>query len=94
MNALNNLRIGTRLALAFALVAVLMVAIAAIARLGLVSIRDNMDTVLHDRYAKVKIITDIGEAVNLHARIVRNLVLMDSEAERQQEIKALLDSRV
>ncbi len=94
MNAFKHLRIGTRLALAFALVAVLMVAIAAIARLGLVSIRDNMDTVLHDRYAKVKIITDIGDAVNLQARVVRNLVLMDSEAERQQEIKALLDSRV
>jgi methyl-accepting chemotaxis protein len=93
MNALKHLRIGTRLAAAFGLVTLLMVAIATIARLGLVSIHDNMDTVLHDRYAKVKAITHIGDAVNLHARIVRNLVIMDSQAQREPEIKALLDSR-
>ncbi len=93
MNALKHLRIGTRLTAAFALVALLMVAIAAIARLGLVSIRDNMDNVLHDRYAKVKIITEIGDTVDLHARIVRNLVIMASDAQRQQEIRTLLDSR-
>ncbi len=93
MNAIKTLRIGTRLAIAFALVAVLMVGMAVIARLGLGSIRDDMDKVLHDRYAKVKIITNIGADVNLQARIVRNLVIMDTEAQRKEEIKALLDSR-
>jgi len=85
--------IGARLAIAFALVAALMAAMAIITHTGLANIRQDMDAVLHDRYAKVKIINGIGDDVNLHARIVRNLVIMDSEAQRQQEIKTLLESR-
>ncbi len=93
MNTARTPRIGTRLAIAFTLVAALMAAMAIVTRLGLVTVRSDMDAVLHDRYAKVKIVNDIGDDVNLHARIVRNLVIMDSESQRQQEIKTLLESR-
>ena len=93
MNAFKKLRIGTRLAIAFALVAVLMIGMAVMARLGLGSIRHNMDSLLNDRYYKVKVINDIGDDVNMHARVLRNLVIIDSEAQREQEIKRLLESR-
>jgi methyl-accepting chemotaxis protein len=93
MNALKRLRIGARLGIAFALVATLMAGMALVARLGLTNIRDDMDAVLHDRYAKVKIINGIVDDVNLHARIVRNLVIMDSDAQRHQEVKTLFESR-
>ncbi|MFG6487029.1 methyl-accepting chemotaxis protein [Roseateles sp. BYS78W] len=93
MNALKQLRIGARLTIAFALVAALMVGTAVITRLGLSSIHEDMDTVLNNRYAKVKVINDMGDDVNLQARVVRNLVIMDGEAEREQEIKTLLASR-
>ena len=93
MTSLKNLRIGTRLGAAFALVALLMIGMAVAARLGLLGIQDHMGLVLHDRYAKVKIINNIGDDVNLHARVVRNLVIMETAAERQQEIKTLHASR-
>jgi len=90
---MKTLRIGTRLAIAFALVTLLMVVTVVFARMGLVSISDDMDKVLHDRYTKVKIINDIGFDVHLHAGIVRNLVIMDSEAQREAEIQRLMASR-
>ncbi|MDG0834340.1 methyl-accepting chemotaxis protein [Roseateles saccharophilus] len=93
MIAMKNLRIGTRLGVAFALVVLLMTALAVAARLGLANARADMDTALHDRYAKVKILTGISDDLNLHARIMRNLIIMDSQAQRGQEIKKLEESR-
>ena len=93
MTALRNLRIGTRLAIAFALIALLMSSMAVIARLGLNSIRQDMDQVINDRYKKVQITHAIGDSVNLHARLVRNLVIMDTPAQREQEIQRLHDTR-
>jgi methyl-accepting chemotaxis protein len=93
MNALKNLRIGTRLGVAFAVIAVLMIGMAVIAGISLKSVRTDMDLVLNDRYVKVKLVNDIGDDVNLQARIVRNLVIMESEAQREEEIKSLMASR-
>ena len=93
MTALKNLRIGTRLGLAFALIALLMLGMALIAGTSLKSVRTDMDLVLNDRYAKVKLVNDIGDDVNLQARIVRNLVILESEAQREEEIKSLMASR-
>ncbi len=93
MSLMKNLRIGTRLGAAFALVAVLMIAIAVVAGLGLRSVRGDMEAVVKDRYAKVKLVNDIGDDVNLQARLMRNLLLLDSEDKRQPEIAGMLDAR-
>ena len=55
MNAMKNLRIGTRLGAAFALVALLMIAMALNGWLGLRAVHNNMEDVLKDRYVKVKV---------------------------------------
>jgi methyl-accepting chemotaxis protein len=91
--AMKNLRIGTRLGVAFALVALLMILLAAAGWLGLANVRADMDAVLHDRYAKVRILADITDGVNLQARLARNLVIMDSSAEREQGIVRIRTSR-
>lgn len=93
MIAMKNLRIGTRLGVAFALVALLMILLAAAGWLGLANVRADMDAVLHDRYAKVRILADITDGVNLQARLARNLVIMDSSAEREQGIVRIRTSR-
>ncbi|WP_204318260.1 MCP four helix bundle domain-containing protein, partial [Serratia marcescens] len=77
MNALKNLRIGTRLGSAFALVALLMTGMALIAGYSLSGVRADMDKVLNDLYVKVKLVNEIGDDINLQARITRNLVIMD-----------------
>ncbi|MFG6416671.1 methyl-accepting chemotaxis protein [Roseateles sp. DC23W] len=93
MNAMKNLRIGTRLGGAFALVAVLMVAMAVNGWLGLKAVRSEMDAVLKDRYVKVKIANDIGDDLNVQARSMRNLLLLDSEEKRQPEIQNIATAR-
>jgi methyl-accepting chemotaxis protein len=93
MNAMKNLRIGTRLGAAFALVALLMIAMALNGWLGLRAVHSNMEDVLKDRYVKVKLVNDIGEDVNLQARAMRNVLLLDSEAKRQVEVQAVSEAR-
>jgi len=93
MNALKNLRIGTRLGAAFALVALLMVAMAVNGWLGLRAVRADTDAVLHDRYVKVKLVNDIGDDVNVQARAMRNLLLLDSEETRKPELHNITDAR-
>ncbi|MFG6416631.1 methyl-accepting chemotaxis protein [Roseateles sp. DC23W] len=93
MKALKHLRVGSRLAIAFAVVTMLLVAMAGFARWGLNDIGEHMDNVLHSHYAKLKTVISIDDDVNLQARVVRNLALMDSDAQRQQEIVLLMASR-
>ncbi len=93
MNTIKTLRIGTRLAIAFALVAALMVAMAIASRVGLNSIRSDIDTVLHQSYTKVKLIKIIGDDVNMHARLLRNLLIMDTAEQRKPDIERLMASR-
>ncbi|MFX8231008.1 MCP four helix bundle domain-containing protein, partial [Acinetobacter baumannii] len=82
-----------RLGSAFALVALLMTGMALIAGYSLSGVRADMDKVLNDLYVKVKLVNEIGDDINLQARITRNLVIMDSRAQRDEEIKSLMASR-
>ncbi len=93
MAALKNLRIGTRLGAAFGLITLLMVSLALLAGHSLSGVRGDMDSVVHDLYIKVKLVASIGSDVNLQARAVRNLVIMESPAQREQEVQALMASR-
>ncbi|WP_255719357.1 methyl-accepting chemotaxis protein [Roseateles cellulosilyticus] len=93
MTAMKNLRIGTRLGGAFALVALLMIGMAVNSWMGLRSIRSDLDSVVNDRYEKVKLANAINEGVNLQARAMRNILLMDTEAQRQPEIKVIEEAR-
>ena len=93
MNAMKNLRIGTRLGAAFALVALLMIAMALNGWLGLRAVHSNMEDVLKDRYVKVKIVNDIGDDVNLQARAMRNVLLLDSGDKRLAEVQLVTDAR-
>jgi methyl-accepting chemotaxis protein len=93
MNAMKNLRIGTRLGAAFALVALLMIAMALNGWLGLRAVHNNMEDVLKDRYVKVKLVNDIGDDVNLQARAMRNVLLLDSEDKRQVEVQNISEAR-
>ena len=90
---MKNLRIGTRLGAAFALVALLMIAMALNGWLGLRAVHNNMEDVLKDRYVKVKIVNDIGDDVNLQARAMRNVLLLDSEDKRQVEVQNISEAR-
>jgi methyl-accepting chemotaxis protein len=92
MNALKNLRIGTRLGLAFGALTLLLLATALIARSGLARINEHLDGVLHDRYVKVNLVSEMGDEVNHQARSTRNLLIMDSDEDRRQQFDTIAEA--
>ena len=93
MSSFTNLRIGTRLGASFVALLALMLVIVAIAKLGLSAIGDDIDSLLHDRYAKVQLVSGIDHELNQQARSARNLLIMDSAEERDPELKLIQTSR-
>ena len=71
----KNLRIGTRLGMAFAFVLVMMsiIAVLGITRMG--SLNDDINLIVSDRAVKVKQANDIIDALNIIARRMRNSLL-------------------
>ena len=93
MSSFTNLRIGARLGASFAALLLLLLAIVAIAKLGLTSIGAEIDSMLNDRYVKVQLVTAIDRELNQQARSTRNLLIMDTPEEREPEIKMIQASR-
>jgi len=93
MEKLGNLKIGTRLALAFGLVVLLMIGIVITAKIGLARVGQEMELINQDRYPKVRLVSDVKDAVNLQARAARNVLLMDDAADREKEIKTIAEQR-
>ncbi|THF65070.1 methyl-accepting chemotaxis protein [Pseudothauera rhizosphaerae] len=83
---LSNLKIGVRLSIAFGLIILLMVIIAAIsiARLGRLS--DQISLVVDDRYPKTVWANNILDQVNLGAQYTRNAMLARDRAGAEREI--------
>ncbi len=89
----SDLRIGVKLATGFSVVLVLLLAVVVIAKMALANIESSLDLVISDRYAKVKLVGEINEAVNQQARSTRNMLIMDSAAEREGEARTVMASR-
>ena len=93
MSVMSKLRIGTRLALAFGLLVLLMMLMAALSHGGLRNIDERLDQVLDDRYVKVRSLSRIFDELNLQARNTRNVLLLDKDEERAAELTSIQASR-
>jgi methyl-accepting chemotaxis protein len=81
MNFLNNMRIGRRLGLAFALSILLTLALAAFARQALIRINEDMTLLIDDRVVKVQQLAQIKQNVSDIGRSARDLVLNPDQAD-------------
>jgi methyl-accepting chemotaxis protein len=79
LSALIRLNIGARLALAFTIVTVLAVALAAFSITRLASVTDELQLIREDRLPKVRQVAEMIEADNQIARTLRNMLIADSE---------------
>ncbi|RQO56262.1 methyl-accepting chemotaxis protein [Paucibacter sp. KBW04] len=93
MFSFNELSLGKRLALAFSLMVLIMLALLLTARLGLSEVKKNIDLINHDRYVKVKLVTEIKDHINFEARASRNLIIFTRPSEREAEIKEINQAR-
>jgi methyl-accepting chemotaxis protein len=90
---MNNLKIGTRLGLAFGFVLVLMVVIVLIAVTRLSMLNTGTDHVIHDTYPKVVVAYEIEGQINEMARATRNMMLLTDEAGIKSEVDKVAVSR-
>ena len=89
MNAFNNLKISARLGLAFAVCVAVTLALTATAKLGLSHVREDVDLINKDRYAKVRLVTDIKDDLNVVALSAHKLVIAGNPAAREDDIKEI-----
>ena len=80
-----NMKIGTRLRCAFALLTLLLLATAVLGMLRLSSLELRMRDVIDDKYPKTVLANDIIKNVNIIARSSRNLLLMSEPQQLAQE---------
>ena len=93
MNSLRHIRLGTLLGLGFTLVILLGLLQAGIGRLRLGSVSDDIETLTTDRISKVILVQEVRDNVNVVARALRNMALMD-DAQQVAEERRRIDRAV
>src|SRR6266702_652927 len=89
----SDLKIGARLGLGFGLVLVLMLVLGIFTISRLTTINDETQKVTDDRWPKAKKLSAMKDNVNISARALRNMVLVDDPAEVQKEKTRILEAR-
>ncbi|WP_427911965.1 methyl-accepting chemotaxis protein [Ramlibacter sp. MMS24-I3-19] len=90
---MRDLRISTRLSLAFGLMALLIVLLGTVTLFKVSSIEQRFDEVMRDRYPKIARLVGVKDDVNFIARSMRNVLLSDDPSVVRQEKKAVLETR-
>src|SRR5690554_2614525 len=87
----KNVKIGTRLALGFAVVLILLIAIAVLGLSRLSMLNKDLEALAQDRYPKTVWANNIIDALNTNARSLRNALLVDDPVITEQELKRAAD---
>ncbi|NTV09264.1 MAG: HAMP domain-containing protein, partial [Zoogloea sp.] len=90
---MKNMKIGTRLGLAFAVTFALILAISAVSIARIASISDGLTLMIEDRFPKTVWANDIIDSVNVSARGLRNAVLLKNDQEIKAELQRVMDTQ-
>ena len=93
MNFLTRIRIGPRLATAFAISVLLLCAVSAISVLSIRSINDALRTVTSDRYTKVRLVLDIKEQLGRQDGFAAQALLLEDAARKDARMADLGKAR-
>jgi len=88
-----NLKIGTKLAIGYGFVALLLIVVATIGSLRLSVINDEIDVLVNDRFPKTVWANDMIDNINLIARAMRNSLLVKTEDDVKKELGRIDQSR-
>jgi len=89
MTFLYNLKIGTRLGLAFALTLCLMVAVAGVGLSSLANADRTLTSIMDDDVKKMRLAYDMSEQVHIVGRVMRTVVLLHDPAAKPPEVKKI-----
>ena len=90
---LNNLKIGTRLAVGFAITLVLLIVIAVMGISRMSSLSHELNMVVNDRNPKTVQVNDIAGALNVIALSMRNMLLAKSPEEVNREMERIVEQQ-
>jgi methyl-accepting chemotaxis protein len=93
MSVFNDLKVGTRLSLAFGLMVVLMLATTAIGVTRLFAISSSMDNVATDKWPKTVLANAILNDADMIAIALRNMMLTTSKEDREANRQRVMDAR-
>eukprot|EP01114_Cavostelium_apophysatum_P015297 TRINITY_DN4137_c0_g1_i5.p1 TRINITY_DN4137_c0_g1~~TRINITY_DN4137_c0_g1_i5.p1 ORF type:complete len:625 (-),score=174.42 TRINITY_DN4137_c0_g1_i5:489-2363(-) len=86
MSFLNNLKVGTRLALGFALVLALLIVVTAVGIMRMAQIQDRLDQVVSVNNVSTALVTDMRNNVGDRVASLRVLTLMTDPADMEPEM--------
>lgn len=86
---MNNLKIGLRLAISFAVVLVLLVAIGLLSLNELGNVNDDLHTIVDEENRAMAQVNDLALAVGEKERLVRSLILYDDVQDQERTVRRL-----
>ncbi len=90
---MNNLKIGTRLGIGFAVPLLLMVIIAVISYTRLATLGNEVQDMAHDKFPKVVMANELVDSINLIARQLRNAYIIPDAAEKKRALDTIDEQR-
>ncbi|HEY6895916.1 MAG TPA: methyl-accepting chemotaxis protein [Rhodocyclaceae bacterium] len=90
---LNNLKIGVRLGIGFAITLTLLITVSVIGVTRINSLNGEVNNMVNDKFPKVVMATDIQEAINNIARQLRNAIIVKDPAEVQKSLDTVTEQR-
>lgn len=90
---MNNLKIGTRLGIGFAVPLLLMVIIAVISYTRLATLGNEVQDMAHDKFPKVVMANELVGSINLIARQLRNAYIVPDAAEKKRALDTVDEQR-
>ena len=88
---LNNLKIGTKLAVGFGVAVVLLLLLSIVSITNINSMDSNMTTIVHERFPNTIFANKYISAINEAARVVRNYMITDDPSVKAQEKERLTE---
>jgi methyl-accepting chemotaxis protein len=89
----SKISIRTRLLLAFSFLLVLMILIGGSALMRMRELQGQIVSMVDDKYPKVVLLQDVKDQLNVVARALRNMILIDDPSEVAKEAKRATDAR-
>ncbi len=89
----KNMKVGTRLGLGFGLMLVLLLVVVFIGITRMSQLNASIDKIIHDRFPKTVQANDIMDNINVMARATRNILIMDTKEEIENQLEHIREAR-
>ncbi|WPC67876.1 methyl-accepting chemotaxis protein [Rhodoferax ferrireducens] len=88
-----NMKIGMRLTLGFAMVLLLMAALAVVGIRGMSTVHDSLNDMVQDNMVKIQLNNDMADSIHIISRVIRTIVLLKDQSQIAQERKKIDQAR-